>query len=72
MRLGKYIFESNSSGFLMRVYRFGVGYIVAKRSIFGNGEEDVSWTIIMEMTQNRQVFFYYSWKRAVEAARFAR
>lgn len=68
MRLGKYIFESNS----LRVYRFGVGYIVAKRSIFGNGdyEEDVS--CIMEMTQNRQVFFYYSWKRAVEAARFAR
>lgn len=74
MYVSNYTFESNSSNALNRVYPVGNEFLVADEVFLGNGDCDIDdplITIPVDLWKDYGIIgFFYSKKRAMDAARY--
>lgn len=76
MYVSNYTFESNASNDLLRVYPVGNGFLVADEAFIGEGDcniDDPIATIPIDNWKDYGIIgFFYSKKRAIDAARFGK
>ena len=76
MYVSNYIFESNASNDLNRVYQVGNEFLVADEAFLGEGDcniDDPLSTIPIDLWKDYGLIgFFYSKRRAIDAARYGK